>query len=1092
MSIEDFIAAYNKSALATPVDTAFRFREADRERLIAGLNSRDLVLVSGRPGVGKTRLALEVCRRYSEAHPNVEVRCIFHRGPDLFEDLRVHFSAPGHYLLFVDDANRVNDFAYTLQLLHDQTQQKTIKIIATVRDYALQAATDAARPFGGGSLIELEPFTNDQIKELVNDEFGIKNRLYQARIVDIACGNPRLAVMAAILALRENTLTSIADVSALYDEYFATIRRDLDDLGDPSLLRVAGLISFLRVVDRSNADLMSKIAEMIALSPEEFWQIARRLHELELVDMHDNEVVRVSDQVLATYVFYSAVFREQTLDYSVLLKHFFPRLRQTFIESLNAVLNAFNVEAVRERLRRHVDKAWRDCQRQGDKEALLELIDVFWWVKQTDALVYTNVLINSLDPEPLPVTQLQFAMSNQLPSTPSILGILDNFRNAESAARQSALSLLLDFVERRPAELPLVMKVLVESYGMNHRSHLYAFSAEKDTMDALWERSCEGADEMFSRIFLAVAEPLLHTHFHVHESKSRLTISIIKFDVPSTPELIELRRSLWRRIFRLLETSTLVENVIQLLRKHTQSAYYIRDAGLVTIDAAEVQPFFSKCLDPSNYGHCVVVNNYLEMLDGLDIKANEELRVRFTNDTYLLSELLLTDRKERRELGSEEYRELKFKRLAEYAAKFDVTDFEVFFARCLDIVSVSDRDNNVYEMQQGVANLLLTVAGRDPILYESVIQRYLNSGNSLALGPWALMPKLIEAGGPDRAYAVLAGEYSGDNLWRFGFFMALAPNEISVEWVQRLYALYNTAPSQAIPRDMTYLVKFELVDKTVVLRVTQTLVDRSAIDPGCGWPLADLFEGLSNFGRTLAEIFSEHVELLKAAYFAASAVERYADYQGQGFNALIDLDPNFPSEYVSWMFGRYEWMSRYDDSRDYSFLWLREDYSIVMERAVDAVRVAEQNRILLTTYLEAYFTLRESADDSHLIRRRQDGFVDKLITLRHEEMELMVLLFSVIANFPEDRRRERIASFLTHNRDFEAFENLPLEPNQWSWTGSLIPTLQKRVEFFESLLPLMNTVQLLLHKQHVEHRIQRLQEEIEGEKKKDFIEAALS
>ncbi len=48
--------------------------------------------------------------------------------------------------------------------------------------------------------------------------------------------------------------------------------------------------------------------------------------------------------------------------------------------------------------------------------------------------------------------------------------------------------------------------------------------------------------------------------------------------------------------------------------------------------------------------------------------------------------------------------------------------------------------------------------------------------------------------------------------------------------------------------------------------------------------------------------------------------------------------------------------------------------------------------------------------------------------------------------------------------------------------------LQERVEYFESLLSLLNTVDFLQHRQHVERHISKLRNEIEYEKKRDFIE----
>ena len=47
---------------------------------------------------------------------------------------------------------------------------------------------------------------------------------------------------------------------------------------------------------------------------------------------------------------------------------------------------------------------------------------------------------------------------------------------------------------------------------------------------------------------------------------------------------------------------------------------------------------------------------------------------------------------------------------------------------------------------------------------------------------------------------------------------------------------------------------------------------------------------------------------------------------------------------------------------------------------------------------------------------------------------------------------------------------------------------QGRVDYLESLLPLLNAVDLLQHKQHIEQQIQSLRQRIKEEKKRDFVE----
>lgn len=316
VDVAEFVKAYDKKASATPLNIAFHFREEELEQILQGLDNSNLVIVSGKAGIGKSRLALECCNQFSVSHPEYQVKCIFIRGADIFEDLCIYFSEPGCHLIFVDDANRVNSFDYFIQILHDQREDQQIKIIATVRDYAFEKVKELAQSYKNWTEIELNSFDENQIKQILKDEYEILNPLYLNRIADIAQGNPRLAIMAALLAKRENRLDSINNISNLYEEYYSSIQKDLQELGDENLLKAAGIVAFFRTVDRSNENMMEEIETAFGISQEVFWKAVRQLHDYEILDMYENEIVRVSDQVLATTFFTLPFLRK---NYSILL-----------------------------------------------------------------------------------------------------------------------------------------------------------------------------------------------------------------------------------------------------------------------------------------------------------------------------------------------------------------------------------------------------------------------------------------------------------------------------------------------------------------------------------------------------------------------------------------------------------------------------------------------------------------------------------------------------------------------------------------------------------------------------------------------------
>src|SRR5690606_36927595 len=125
----------------------------------------------------------------------------------------------------------------------------------------------------------------------------------------------------------------ISDTTQLLNKYFTNIRKDLDDLNDNNFLKVAGIISFLNYINLNDTENLKSVCKITQTSEEVFKSIITRLGGLEIVDLYENQVAKVSDQILSTYLLYLSVIDKRILPLSDLIDKYFPDMKNRIIET---------------------------------------------------------------------------------------------------------------------------------------------------------------------------------------------------------------------------------------------------------------------------------------------------------------------------------------------------------------------------------------------------------------------------------------------------------------------------------------------------------------------------------------------------------------------------------------------------------------------------------------------------------------------------------------------------------------------------------------------------------------------------------------
>ena len=301
LPMDMFVAKHDANRMSAPLGTEFLLREKELEKAKSALHNNDVLLIAGPAGVGKTRFALELCRQLA-AENGYTVFVIKNNNLQLYEDLVSAVEEGKDYLVLVDDANELSGLHHVLEYLPKAAigSRHISKLILTVRDYARKQVMQSVMEVIQPEIIKISTFSDDDIRKLMETCYGITNRVYTDRIVAIAEGNARLAMLAGKLAADSESLAAIQDASGLYHNYYSKQLNTLveSDTGVSS----AGIVAFVQAIHLNHLGKLAPIFEVAGISTSDFTSDLKLLHRAEIVDLCNDEAARISDQSFSNFL----------------------------------------------------------------------------------------------------------------------------------------------------------------------------------------------------------------------------------------------------------------------------------------------------------------------------------------------------------------------------------------------------------------------------------------------------------------------------------------------------------------------------------------------------------------------------------------------------------------------------------------------------------------------------------------------------------------------------------------------------------------------------------------------------------------------
>lgn len=1081
--IREFVRRYDSNEMAAPLATTFQFRDDNLTEVVKAIESNKVVIVFGKAGVGKTRLTIEACKRFLD---NNEYRffCVSSNDLPIYEDLTSYISTPGKYLIFIDDANELNGLKHVLQYLNLEQLGYEVKIISTVRDYARRRVIDEVEEFTVPKKIEIDGFSDEEIGKFIEENLHIYNQLYLDQIVKIAEGNPRIAFLAGKLANSNQNLKSIQNVTELYEVYYGKYINTSIISTDTKVCLSAGIIALLHTINLEHLDKLEIIFDLIGMNESEFINNLELLHGMEFVEIYYDKVARISDQCLSNYMLYYTFFQKKLIPFSEILKVGFENFRIGIIRAINILLNIFYSEESHKYIEKEVNLIWEKYEKEDYEGLFFEFVKVFHDFKPVESLLYVQNKIECMKNEEVDIKEIDFC-KNIGGVKDEILLILAGYRHSEYILE--ALELIIRYLKKRQSIVLEASETFVTYFGVDKHSYDNDYYTLKNVARVLFEQCNDSL--LMQSVFINVSGKLLNLYFSPTEAGRGNRITMYKIPVKLTDGAREYRSILWEKLITLSKHKEHKEKILEILEKYSQGWMEEIDSKVLEFDLPYIEHLINNVQEIGLVRTAKTCYHLIEKYKHYSILVNNKFIYIFNNREWIIYSIL-TERYYEDDIGFEEAETKRKNSIDEYAKKYEEGELNEFV--CISNNIVEQLSNENWNINNGI-QLFCNALESNESKYLEFVNCYINSGSKLDIYPKPVIIKLFEYIGVKETFSLINHkDFAQKNSWMFNFFEALPEEDINNKWIGELLKFFKRDEDKNIKtspyRNLKFLDKYTKVKSEIYIDVVSIINEKFKYSPF----IANIYLGLL-FNKNVykpvevIKIFEENKYLLQDIYFKMINYDVHADYAGDYIKEFIENDESWLQLYIKYIIDNAANMRNRQRDR-IGACWLSSNYEEIFDKIFyELEKVDEIYRWRAVSFFKNILIHEDDGQDK---TNNQINWLKHIISDNCKD-EKVVDIFGFISELRAKLRKDCIIHFIKVNKDYELFEKLELEPNHWGGMGSMIPYMEKRITFYEALLPYLTGLDLLKHKKLILKKIEIWKLRIEREQIDEILEERL-
>lgn len=1084
-NLPDFLIKTTKGLQPSLIND-FVAREEELKECLEHIKNVDILLLSGTAGVGKSKLAVKILEDSKENYIPIVIQS---SAVPLWDDFVHLFQNGKDYIILFDDANKsVQNLSYLLNFIQKPRTNK-LKVVITVRDYVKHQVSQQLKDFIYKE-VTIEKLKDEDIEKIIVKALPNLQHYYDIRkkIVELSKGNARVALMATYSVTPDSETNYLNSPVLLYEKYFEKIADEIEAFTRPIIFKTLAIVSFFGTLDRNNEDLKTILKNNFDIDWNELWVTILELHRHEVLDVHSNEIVKISDQVLATYAFYKCFIdnNSASITYSDWISTFIEKYPSRIKNTLVDVNNTFGYHHIKDLVMPHLQSI---ISNEETNEKLYSFYTLFWFYKGYDTLIYLKKWIEGLTTESIS-EELKFSyVYNNHTKASKYFDLLINFWNHPNELLKPAIELSIELVVKQPKRLSEFLKFIHDHFSYKVEDLHNGYQRQNVLLEILsGENRSPLHREIANGTFLNIGEALLGWHFTEFGSKG-ISMTIVNFDLSHSTELLELRAKIFDGLYNLFEQdkeqSEKILNKIVFPGGKVDKQIYIDELPIyerLILDKFSID----------QYSHCKFVSQLSKKISSLGYPIPDNWSQYINSDIINLSKLLKTDFLEDKNGKTWQEREQeKRQKIQDYIRPKTWNEIKslLYFMNSLFL---QQQGRDVWEIEGGISEIYIGIASKGKSAAKKALALTFNNEFSFQFQP-RIIYFIINSNvlsGEELLTLINNSDFRDKTSSVVTLLECLPENQINEKFLKALIQNFKNDDRIFIHRITDYL-KFDteftkyknssrekgIKKHNIISYLTEIILNK---------PITHRRSLGHRFCRDCASYFTNHINLLKQAFISLKKNDQHFDYDGKEFEAVLNLDSNFFIEYLEQKAVDMDYLSFRFEHFKLDCIWSLPNYKEIVDKALDIIITKAPIFSSWKHPSSILFTFEKNNDE--ILEKAHKYIADFICTHCNDRQRTMMIMSIVLYRF-NDKFISYLKQFLLLNKDLEIFKYIWLETSGVT-TGSRVPYIQKEIDFCNEIVLMVKALPNILdysdHIKYLEQKIIWLKKDIENEQKRDF------